>query len=270
MALHLRRVAARQGVAWVRLAFMAYARRPLGLSSLFACLLLLGTLVGGLLPVVGAPLLMLLPPLLSLGYMIATRSVLAGGPAHPGQLIEPLRTGDAARRRSLLLLCALYAVLALAILYVADTLDGGRLLQLQTLLAGAQTEATRAQAEALLNDPQLRDAILVFGIGGTLLSVPFWHAPALVWWGGQGVAQALFSSALACWRTKGAFAMYGLTWLAVVMLFAILAGLLVALLGLPELAAFASLGAGLVFTVVFYVSLYFSFHDTFGDAETTD
>ena len=26
---------------------------------------------------------------------------------------------------------------------------------------------------------------------GALLSVPFWHAPALVHWGGQGLTQAL-------------------------------------------------------------------------------
>ena len=52
---------------------------------------------------------------------------------------------------------------------------------------------------------------------GALLSVPFWHAPALVHWGGQGVAQALFSSTLALWRNKAAFALNGLLWFAAFM-----------------------------------------------------
>jgi hypothetical protein len=44
-----------------------------------------------------------------------------------------------------------------------------------------------------------------------LLSVPYWHAPALVHWGGQGVAQALFSSTLAL-AQQGAFAFNMLLW----------------------------------------------------------
>ena len=46
------------------------------------------------------------------------------------------------------------------------------------------------------------------------LSIPFWHAPALVYWGGQGWAKSLFFSTVALWRNKGAFALYGLGWLA--------------------------------------------------------
>ena len=43
--------------------------------------------------------------------------------------------------------------------------------------------------------------------------MPFWHAPALVYWGGQTVGKSLFFSTVACWRNKGAFAVYALDWL---------------------------------------------------------
>ena len=57
---------------------------------------------------------------------------------------------------------------------------------------------------------------LALGLGlAALLSVPFWHAPALVWWHGQGLAQSLFSSTLACWRNKGAFTIFGVAWMGV-------------------------------------------------------
>ena len=55
-----------------------------------------------------------LEPLLSLGYMVATHAALLGAPVHPGQFCEPLRT-DARRRRALLILCATYGLLALAV-----------------------------------------------------------------------------------------------------------------------------------------------------------
>ena len=101
---------------------------------------------------------------------------------------------------------------------------------------------------------------------GTLLSVVFWHAPALVHWGGQGVAQALFSSTVAVWRSKGAFFVYGLTWLAIVMVFGASVALVFGLLGARAVGSFLALPAGLLFSTVFYVSLIFTFHDSFGGA----
>ena len=62
-----------------------------------------------------------------------------------------------------------------------------------------------------------------FGLAACL-SVPFWHAPALVYWQGQGVGQALFSSTLAVWRCKGAFLMYSLAWVGVIAIFGALVG----------------------------------------------
>jgi hypothetical protein len=64
-----------------------------------------------------------------------------------------------------------------------------------------------------------------------LLSVPFWHAPALVLWGGQGVWQALFSSTLSLWRAKGAYLVYGLAWTGASVLLSLAIGLIAGTLG---------------------------------------
>jgi len=112
---------------------------------------------------------------------------------------------------------------------------------------------------------------LRFGLAG-LLSVPFWHAPALVHWGRHGVGKALFSSTVAVWRNRGAFAVYSLVWFAVIMLFALLANLVFGLLGQTQLVALAAMPASLIFSTVFYASLYFTFTDCFApdaaDAES--
>jgi hypothetical protein len=96
------------------------------------------------------------------------------------------------------------------------------------------------------------------------LSVPFWHAPALVHWGGQRVGQALFSSAVAVWRSKGAFFVYAMGWVGVMLVFGIVTALVLGLVGLPQLAGVIGLPAGLMFSAVFYISLLFTFNDSFG------
>ena len=83
-----------------------------------------------------------------------------------------------------------------------------------------------------------------------LLSVPFWHAPAIVYWGRQGVARSL--------------------------VFAMVFSVLVALLGMPQSP---SLGAVLVFVTaislyltLMYTSLWFTVAGCFdidADAEAT-
>jgi hypothetical protein len=100
-----------------------------------------------------------------------------------------------------------------------------------------------------------------------VLSVPFWHAPALVVWGGQGPAQAMFSSALALWRTRAAFFMYGLGWTLVLIVTGLLATLMLMLLGQGALATLLIMPLPLLLTVAFYVSLYASFRDSFGEPD---
>jgi len=85
-----------------------------------------------------------------------------------------------------------------------------------------------------------------------------------VYWGGHGIAQAVFTSTIALWRTKGALTLYLLGWAGVSLLFSLLSGVVLSLLGLAEAAAAAALPAMLMFSTAFYVSLYFGFTDTFG------
>jgi hypothetical protein len=262
MALQLKTVPAARGARWVGDAFRLYARRPLSFTALFAIFLFAALLVAQV-PLLGGLVQMMSLPLLSLGFMVASQSALLGGPVRPSQFIEPLRT-DAARRRSLLILCAIYGLSALAILLLADAISNNAWGRLQALIA--RGDGAQEQIDALLSEPGLGPALLVGAVLGSLLSVPFWHAPALVHWGGQRVAQALFSSTLAVWRCKGAFLTYMLAWVGLMLLFGIATALVFGLLGMPQLAGWIGVPAGLVFSAVFYVSLLFTFNDSFGGA----
>ena len=260
MALSLKTVEAARGARWISDAWRLFLRRPLAFTALFA-VFLFGALVVSLVPLLGGLVQMMALPLLSLGFMIASQSALLDGPVHPRHYIEPLLT-DATRRRSLLLLCVGYGVAALAILWTADAMSNGAWGRLHLLLP--KGPAAQAEIDALLAEPGVASGALLALLLGTALSVPYWHAAALVHWGGHGVAQALFSSAMAVWRCKGAFFVYAMGWLGVMLVFGMLSALVLGLLGMPQLVSVLAVPAGLAFSAVFYVSLLFSFNDSFG------
>lgn len=260
MLLRLQIVTADQGARWVRRGFQVFARRPVAFSALLLAFFFASLLASVLLPMVGGVLSLMALPLLSLGFMTATQAALTGGPVHPGQLAQPLRVRGP-RRLTLLKLCALYGGLALLALLLADAVVGDAWEELRTLYASGNV--TPEQARAATSDPRLMWGFGLQALLLSLLSVPFWHAPALVLWGGQGVAQALFSSTVAVWRARAAFTVYGLVWVAVTVTLSTLTALLAALLGMPQIVPVAAIPLVVMCVAVFYVTLYFSFTDSF-------
>jgi hypothetical protein len=84
-----------------------------------------------------------------------------------------------------------------------------------------------------------------------------------VYWQRQSVLHALFSSTLALWRCKGAFLMYSLAWVAVIGIFGAVAGLVFSLFDARQLAGLIAMPAGLMFSTVFYVSLWYTYQGCF-------
>jgi hypothetical protein len=258
--MRLNTVPARQGFVWVRLGFNHFLQRPLGYTLLLGSFLF-AALVMLLLPFVGVVMLLMALPLVSLGFMVATRRAVGNESSGPAVLIEGLR-GPPARRQAMLGLLGAYAVANILVMLLSETVDAGRFEALQQAMTGEDAADPQALA-GLLGDPRLFWGMVV-RLGLTVLvSLPFWHAPALVHWEGQGVAQALFTSSVACWRNKAALMVYGLGWLGLVLLFSVLANTLVALLGEPRMLALAAMPAALMFSTAFYVSLYFIYTDCF-------
>ncbi|MBX3606283.1 MAG: hypothetical protein KF788_13465 [Piscinibacter sp.] len=248
-------VDASDGAAWVRRGFQVFFRQPLAFSGVFAAFLFV---VFGLtlVPLLGPLLLLALLPLGSLGFMIATRDSLQGRQPSPRAFVDPLRHGRAATI-AMVRLGLIYAACSLGIIWLSDAVDGGALEVLMETLSNGKSSTD--DVRRALSDPKLEAGVLLrFGLAAAL-SVPYWHAPALVHWAGQGVAQALFSSTVACWRNKGAFVVFALVWFAIVLGFALLANLVGALLGTPQFVALAAVPATLLLSTVFYASIWFSF-----------
>lgn len=257
--MRLQTVPARQGALWVKQGFRAFFRRPLAFAALFATFMFSVFLLA-LVPLFGALILLALLPLVSLGFMIATRVALDGGMPTARVFVEPLRTSKA-QRNAMIQLGVVYALATFAVMWLSDLVDGGAFEALMDSMPAGQTSPDAVAAK--LAAPGLGLGMLLrFGLAA-LLAVPFWHAPALVHWDGHGCAKALFSSTLACWRNRGAFAVYSAVWFALIVAFGMVGSLVFALLGQAQFFAVAAVPLSLGFTTVFYVSLYFTFADCF-------
>lgn len=137
-----------------------------------------------------------------------------------------------------------------------------------TAVPQAPASQPRTADRALIEDPQLQFSLLLRVLLFVPLSLLFWHAPALIHWGGVPVAKSLFFSIVACWRNFGAFVGYGLAWSLVVLAFGALTTMTFTLIGQPQLVPLAVMPAALMFSTVFYASLYFTFVDSFSLQES--
>ena len=198
--MRLHTVAARQGFLWVRRGFQIYLRQPLSTTFLLATFLF-GALLLMLIPGIGVLLLLMSLPLVSLGFMIASRDALDGRRAGPRVFVEGLR-GPPAQRRSMLWLLATYAAANLVVMLISDAVDGGRLEAIQAAMTTGQPADPKVIGP-LLADSRLFWAMVLRVTLTALIAVPFWHAPALVHWQGQSMAQSLFISTVAVLAQPG-------------------------------------------------------------------
>jgi hypothetical protein len=258
MQLHLQQVPAGNGRLWIRHGFRVFKREPLAFLGLMG-LSVVALLLLAALPFIGPVLGLMAIPICSLGFMLATHLVLQKKRPTAAVFLAPLRLTHERRNRQLAL-GASFALIALAILAVANGIDGEAT---RVVLELMKNDGSPEEFAKAASDPRiLYGALARFG-GLALLSVPYWHAPALIHWGGQGVGQALFSSTLAMWRNKAAFALNGLLWFAVFLGLSSAITLVFTTLGLLQVAPLFMLITGMLTWAVFYASLYFSFVDCF-------
>jgi hypothetical protein len=256
--MRLRDVAPGEGASWMRRGFQVFFRQPLGFAALFSAYWFVFLLLGAV-PWIGGPVTVAIAPTGTLLFFIATRLTLAGGRPVPGAFRE-LAAGSRGQFVGLAKLGLAYLVAVVAAVYVFSAVDGGAMAQLQD--AVSDPNATPEAIAAKVVEPRLQAGALVGLLLGGLLSVPLWHAPGLVFWGGQGWAKAMFSSTVAVWHNKGAFTVYGLAWAGIGLAVSVVLAVVVGLTGAPQVAA-AALPVAFFLGTVFYASLWFSFEGCF-------
>jgi hypothetical protein len=243
----------RTGAFWVKLGIQTFFKQPLALAGLFFMFMAVMT-IASLLPFIGLALAMMLMPAATLGLMAATLKANEGHFPMPIVLLTAFRTHKK-ETRAMLLLGALYASGFLLAMGASWLVDGGGFAQ---VYLGGNTPTREIMLES-----NFQAAMWVF-IGLHLpLSLLFWHAPALVHWHDMTPLKSLFFSLVACWRNFWAFATFGLTWLALLVLMVMGISTLGSLLDNPGLASDFLFPALLLMASMFFTSLYFTFRDSF-------
>ena len=246
-------VPARTGILWVKLGMRTFFKQPLALAGLFFMFMAVMT-VASQLPYLGLAIAMTLLPAATLGLMAATREASNGRFPMPTMLLSGFRAGHL-KARAMLILGGLYATGFLAAMAVSWLVDGGDFARVY--LGGA------TPTREMMLDPAFQGAMWVF-IGLHMpLSLLFWHAPALVYWHDVPPLKGLFFSLVACLRNFWAYAIFGVMWLAVLVLVVIAVTTIAALLGNGSVAAELLFPALLLVATMFFSSLYFTFRDTF-------
>jgi hypothetical protein len=221
------------------------------------------SLLLGLVPLLGSIAALALAPAFSLACMIASRRVGAGQAAMPGAIVE-IATAGRTRLIALLKLGLAYVAATFLLFWLSGVLDGGAVASFFTTMRDAQltpeTIATRVV------EPAVQFGFLLRLLFVSALSIAFWHAPALVFWGDPAWAKSLFFSSVALWRNKGAFTVYSLVWLALFMVLLAIVSIGAALFG-PERFALVAAPLMLVFMTLFYASLWFTFADCFSPSD---
>ena len=260
--IRLRNLPPAAGLQWIRRGFRTFWRRPLGFIGLWLfftlCLFMITVLAVALSPLVMLAIAALLP-LVTVGFMQAASDVLDDLKLRPGVFRAPFAsTPQVARSMLVIMLIYMAAVALLAV--CADAMDGG---ETRRWLHIVMTPPVDGKPPVV---PPISEASVssmrFMMLGMTLVSIPLWYAPALVLWGRQGAAQSLFSSVVALWRTKGAFATFLLGWMVVCVAFDAIVQLLAAAFGL-EAISLAALTGQMMLSITYFLSMWFGFVDTF-------
>ncbi len=190
------------GYVWVRQGFWLFKKNPLAFLMLVFLYVFIAQFAI-LIPVFGVFAVLLLTPALTVGFMTACQMVIRGERVMPTVYLVGFRGTDSIIKKNLLVLGTVYAFAILILSLIASAFIDFK--QLVTLLT--------QQKEPTIRDVQGLYTGLTIGL---LLYLPvamvMWFAPVLVAWEKMSVAQALFSSWVACWTNKAAFIFYLMIW----------------------------------------------------------
>lgn len=233
-----------------------------------ACFYFLGAITAlSLLPIIGGMLAAMLMPALYLGVMATIAQAESSSSHQAGKLFEALASpfakdaqGQRTRFKRLAVLGMAYSVSVLiAVLLGSLVVDDDAM---KAVMASQNIATSGAAKDAFTREQAM--SVLLPGLLGVMIfyapvSLAFWFTQQLVGWHGQSIAKAVFFSWIACWRNKGAFAVFSLAWVAVfaVAVFAISG--LSSLLGSPTVAGLLMTAMSLLMIVLGMCSFYASY-----------
>jgi len=253
----LNSVAPKEGYTWIRQGIWLFKQNPLGFLMLVFMYVFVAQLAV-LVPVIGVFAVLLLTPTLSVGFMTACRQAIQKERIRPSVYVIALQSTPLIRKR-ILQLGLIYAALILALSFILSMLvDFELLIPLMT-------------NDKPITPEVVRQIYLILFFGG-LLYVPvamlMWFSPVLVAWADMSVAQALFSSAIACWANRGAFFLYIAIWGAILIAIPLTIGSILDAVDLGQAASFIIAPISMAGLTVMHCSFFATWKACFAEKES--
>ena len=252
----LNTVAPKEGYTWIRQGIWLFKQNPLGFLML-VFMYVFAAQLAVIVPVIGVFAVLILTPALSVGFLTACRQAILKERIRPTVYVIALQSSSIIRKR-ILQLGLVYATLILVLSFILSlAVDFELLVPLLTSDKSISPEA-------------LRQIYLVLFFGG-LLYIPIgmlmWFSPALVAWADMSVAQALFSSCLACWTNRGAFFLYLAIWGAILIAIPLTIGMIFDAINLGQVATYIVAPISMAGLTVMYCSFFATWKACFTDDE---
>ena len=252
----LNTVAPKEGYTWIRQGIWLFKQNPLGFLML-VFMYVFAAQLAVIVPVIGVFAVLILTPALSVGFLTACRQAILKERIRPLVYIVALQSTPIIRKR-ILQLGLVYATLILVLSFILSlAVDFELLVPLLT-------------SDKAISPEALRQIYLVLFFGG-LLYIPIgmlmWFSPALVAWADMSVAQALFSSCLACWTNRGAFFLYLAIWGAILIAIPLTIGMIFDAINLGQVATYIVAPISMAGLTVMYCSFFATWKACFTDDE---
>ena len=255
----LNTVEPREGYTWIRQGVWLFKQNPLGFLMLIFLYVFLAQLAV-LVPLIGIFAVLVLTPTISVGFLTACRKAIQKERIRPQVYLAALQSTTLVKRR-ILQLGFIYAALILLLSFILSLLvDFELLLPVMT-------------SDKPITPEAMRQIYLVL-LFGALLYLPIamlmWFSPILVAWGNMPIAQALFSSCLACWTNRGAFLFYLAIWSACLVAIPLMIGATFDALGFGQAASFIVAPISMAGLTIMHCSFFATWKACFtDDAEVT-
>jgi hypothetical protein len=250
-------VAPKDGYTWIRQGIWLFKQNPLGFLML-VFMYIFAAQLAVMIPVIGVIAVLLLTPTLSVGFMTACRQAIQKERIRPTVYFIALQSSPLVRKR-ILQLGMVYAAMILLLSFILSLLvDFELLLPLMT-------------SDKPITPEALRQVYLILFFGAMLyvpVAMLMWFSPVLVAWEDMSVAQALFSSCLACWTNKAAFFLYLSIWSAILIAIPLTVGMIFDALNLGQAASFVIAPISMAGLTVMHCSFYATWKACFTEGET--
>lgn len=246
------------GWHWIYAGWYLFRQQPMALFSwaMFVTLLLI---VGTIAAPIGPLLFIALMPSITYVTLCISREVHAGRQLGPRQWLEPLRQPGLFKK--LFMLGLLYVAICLGVGFFVFLPFTGELSTAMQTLAESQDVAPLIEA--------VRKPLILFAVLYFILAALFWYSPVLIGWHNTSITQSLFFSAIACWRNKFAFLVYGIAWAAIFYLVDFVMGALVSLGISVDFAATLQVPINIAIGSILYASFYPTYVSVFGQPSET-